>query len=550
MAVSVSSALSQRLRDARNSVRTLRTAGMIAGLRPDKYLRMVTAARREGFTNTVGIALSARRCPDRPALIDEVGMLTYRELDLRANAFAVALQQLPSGTPQMVAVMCRNHRGFVDAVAGADRVGADVLLLNTSFAGPALGDVVSRECPDVMVYDQEFSAVVDHALAKRPQTPAIVAWTEDPADLPVTIETLIARHAGQRPARHRRKGKVILLTSGTTGTPKGARRAPGGGGGQGVALLSRLPWRAEETVVVAAPMFHAWGFGQLIMGSMFACTLVVRRMFDAAATMELVDRYQATGLSIVPAMLDRIVELPDEVRDRFSGRSLRFVSAAGSRMRPDVVIRFMDQFGDVVYNNYNATEVGVIALAGPADLRAAPDTAGFPMPGTEIRILGDDSHELPRGHIGQIYARTGTEFDGYTSGQTKVIRDGFMASGDLGYLDAEGHLFVVGRDDEMIVSGGENVYPIEVEKALATHPAVAEASVLGVDDERFGQRLAAFVVLRQGSSAAPEMLKKHVQENLANYKVPREIVILDELPRNAVGKIMRGELWARLSEAV
>ena len=297
-------------------------------------------------------------------------------------------------------------------------------------------------------------------------------------------------------------------------------------------------------------MFHAWGFGQLIMGSMFACTLVVRRMFDAAATMELVDRYLATGLSVVPAMLDRIVELPDAVRNEFSGRSLRFVSAAGSRMRPDVVIRFMDQFGDVVYNNYNATEVGVIALAGPADLRAAPDTAGSPMPGAEIRILGEDQRELPRGQIGQIFARTGTEFDGYTSGQTKLIRDGFMASGDLGYLDADGRLFVVGRDDEMIVSGGENVYPIEVEKALASHPAVAEACALGVDDERFGQRLAAFVVLRPGASATPETLKQHVRENLANYKVPREIVVLDELPRNAVGKIIRGELRARLAGAV
>jgi acyl-coenzyme A synthetase/AMP-(fatty) acid ligase len=135
---------------------------------------------------------------------------------------------------------------------------------------------------------------------------------------------------------------VILLTSGTTGIPKGARRAPGGGGGQGMALLSRLPWSAEETVVAAAPLFHAWGFGQLIIGSMFSCTLVLRRFFAAAATMALVDRYRATGLSVVPAMLDRIMELPDEIRNRFSGRSLRFVSAAGSRMRPDVVTKFMD----------------------------------------------------------------------------------------------------------------------------------------------------------------------------------------------------------------
>ena len=277
-----------------------------------------------------------------------------------------------------------------------------------------------------------------------------------------------------------------------------------------------------------------------------SCTLVLRRTFDAAATLELVDRYRATGLSVVPVMLDRIMDLPDEVRNRYSGRSLRFVSAAGSLMRPDVVIKFMDQFGDVVYNNYNATEVGVIALAGPEDLRAAPDTAGKPMPGTEIRILDDGRRELPRGQIGQIFARTTTAFEAYTTGQTKDVQDGFMASGDIGYLDEAGRLFVVGRDDEMIVSGGENVYPIEVERALAAHPAVAEASVLGVDDEQFGQRLAAFVVLRPDASATADMLKQHVRESLANYKVPREIVFLDELPRGATGKILRKELRAHL----
>jgi acyl-CoA synthetase (AMP-forming)/AMP-acid ligase II len=519
---------------------------MLTGLRPDKYLRMAAAARHEGFTNTVGITVSARRCPDRPAVIDELGVLTYRELDTRANSFAAALQQLPAGTPRTVGIMCRNHRGFVDALAAADRIGADVLLLNTSFAGPALAEVVKRERPDVLVYDQEFTAAIDHALSVKPGTQRIVAWTDDPADQSPTVETLIARHAGQRPNRPDHKGKVILLTSGTTGTPKGARRAPGGGGGQGVALLSRLPWRAEETVVAAAPMFHAWGFGQLIMGSMFSCTLVLRRFFDAAATMALVDRYRATGLSVVPVMLDRIMELPDEIRDRFSGRSLRFVSAAGSRMRPDVVTKFMDQFGEVVYNNYNATEVGVIALAGPEDLRAAPDTAGTPMPGTEIRILGEDRREVPRGQVGQIFARTTTEFEAYTSGQAMDVEAGFMASGDLGYIDEAGRLFVVGRDDEMIVSGGENVYPIEVEKALASHPAVAEVSAIGVDDEQFGQRLAAFVVLAPGASATPEMLKQHVRENLANYKVPRDVVVLEELPRNAIGKIIRSDLKARL----
>jgi fatty-acyl-CoA synthase len=241
-------------------------------------------------------------------------------------------------------------------------------------------------------------------------------------------------------------------------------------------------------------------------------------------------------------MFDRIMDLPDDVRNRYSARSLRFATASGSRMRADVVIKFMDQFGDVIYNNYNATEAGMIATATPADLRAAPDTAGKPADGTEIRIVDQDFNEVPTGETGQIFVRSGTLFDGYTSGMTKDFHDGFMASGDMGYLDAQGRLFVVGRDDEMIVSGGENVYPIEVEKTLAAHQEVAEAAVLGVDDEQYGQRLVAFVVLETGASTSPDALKQHVRDNLANYKVPRDITVLDELPRGSTGKILRNEL--------
>jgi acyl-CoA synthetase (AMP-forming)/AMP-acid ligase II len=294
--------------------------------------------------------------------------------------------------------------------------------------------------------------------------------------------------------------------------------------------------------VIVAPMFHAWGFSQLIFAASMACTVITRRKFDPEATLELIDRHRATGLCVVPVMFDRIMDLPDDVRSRYSGRSLRFAAASGSRMRPDVVIAFMDQFGDVIVNNYNATEAGLIASATPEDLRAAPDTAGKPAPGTEIRILDKDFNEVPTGETGGIYVRSGTLFEGYTSGATKDFHNGFMSSGDVGYMDGNGRLFVVGRDDEMIVSGGENVYPIEVEKTLAAHPDVAEASVMGVDDKDYGQRLAAFVVLEKDSEATPDSLKEHVRDNLANYKVPREIVVLDELPRSITGKILRNEL--------
>ena len=521
---------------------------MIAPMRPDRYLKMAAAMRRDGMGITVGFASAAQRCPDRPGLVDELGTLTWRQLDERINALAAALQKLPRG--QCVGIMCRNHRGFVEALVAGNRIGSDILLLNTSFAGPALADVVNREGVDTVIYDEEFTATVDRALADKPDATRILAWTDGQHEL--TVEKLIADHAGQQPERTGRKSRMILLTSGTTGTPKGANQSGGNAGiGTLKAILDRTPWRAEEPIVIVAPMFHAWGFSQLVFAASMACTVVTRRKFDPEATLDLIDRHKATGLAVVPVMFDRIMDLPDEVRNRYSCKSLRFAAASGSRMRPDVVIAFMDQFGDVIYNNYNATEAGMIATARPEDLRAAPDTAGRPAGGTQIRILDPEFAELPAGEVGSIYVRNDTQFDGYTSGTTKDFHAGFMSSGDVGYLDEAGRLFVVGRDDEMIVSGGENVYPIEVEKILAAHSDVAEAAVMGVVDEQYGQRLAAFVVLEPGAQldkgAAPESLKQHVRENLANYKVPREISVLDELPRGSTGKILRAELHSRVN---
>ena len=546
--------------DAWGLVGTLWRARLIAPMRPDRYLRMGMAMRRAGLTATVGFAAAAQRCPDRAGLIDERGTLTWRQLDDRCDALGVALQQRnpDSGLPATVAVMCRNHRGFIEALVGANRIGADVVLLNTSFAGPAMAEVIERESagrPITVIYDEEFTDTVERALRDIPDATRILAWTDsaDRADstdvtgsATATVDSLIEAHLGRRPQPASRKSDVILLTSGTTGAPKGAKRSAGSGGaGDLKAVLDRTPWRAEEPIVIAAPMFHAWGFSQLLFAALLACPIVTRRKFDPEATLALIDRHRATGLAVVPVMFDRIMDLPEDVRNRYSAKSLRFATASGSRMRPDVVTAFMDQFGDVIYNNYNATEAGMIATATPADLRAAPDTAGRPADGTELRILSADHREVADGEVGQIFVRSSTLFDGYTSGATKDFHDGFMASGDMGYLDAAGRLFVVGRDDEMIVSGGENVYPIEVEKTLTAHPGVAEAAVLGVDDEQYGQRLAAFVVLDKGASVEVDDLKQDVRDNLANYKVPRDITLLPALPRGSTGKILRNELRNR-----
>jgi acyl-CoA synthetase (AMP-forming)/AMP-acid ligase II len=204
----------------------------------------------------------------------------------------------------------------------------------------------------------------------------------------------------------------------------------------------------------------------------------------------------------------------------------------------------MDVFGEVLYNLYGSTEVAWATIATPEDLRAAPGTAGRPPLGTIVKLLDERGREVPQGEGGRIFVGNGMVFDGYTSGGGKEVIGGLMSTGDVGHLDAGGRLFVDGRDDEMIVSGGENVFPREVEDLLADHPAVEDVAVVGVPDAEFGQRLKAFVVRREGAELTEAEVKQHVKENLARFKVPREVVFVAELPRNATGKVLRHELQA------
>ncbi|MDQ4053741.1 MAG: AMP-binding protein [Actinomycetota bacterium] len=518
---------------------------MVAPLRPDKYLRM-GAVVAKGVDATTGISLAARRRPHGTAIIDELGSLTWAQLEARCRALAVGLAGLDRGTAApigTIAILCRNHRGFVESLVASSLLGADTLLLNTSFAGPQLADVVEREAVDLLIYDDEFAGVVA-AVDELPEPPQrIRAWTDAGIDsAEPRVDDLVHGYLGETPVRADRQGRIVLLTSGTTGTPKGARRPGGGDVGTLVAMLDRIPWRAERTVVIAAPMFHAWGFGQLLIAASMTCTVVTRRRFDPEATLKMVADHRATGLAVVPVMIERILDLPPEIRRRHDTSSLTFVTASGSRMRPDAVVLFMDEFGDIVYNSYNATEAGMIATATPADLRFAPDTAGRPCAGTDVKILDAEGDEVAPGDVGTIYVRNNSQFDGYTSGDSKSFHRGYMSSGDVGRLDEAGRLYVVGRDDEMIVSGGENVYPLEVEQTLGAHAEVREAAVIGVDDHQYGQRLSAFVVLNPGASVSPDDLKAHVKAHLAAYKVPREVTLLDELPRNSTGKIMKRDL--------
>jgi fatty-acyl-CoA synthase len=303
--------------------------------------------------------------------------------------------------------------------------------------------------------------------------------------------------------------------------------------------------RTRESTLVAAPLFHALGFAHFTLAVGLSSKLVLQRRFDPERTLRLVAQEGCTGLIVVPIMLQRILDLGDEVIDRYDLSRLRILFSAGSALAPELCVRAMDTFGEVLYNLYGSTEVAWASIATPEDLRAAPGTAGRPPRGTKVRILDDDGRARPAGQTGRIFVSNEMQFEGYSGGGTKEVIDGLMSSGDVGHLGEHGRLFVEGRDDDMIVSGGENVFPQEVEELLATHDAISEAAVVGIPDEEFGQRLRAFVVPTDGRAVDEREIKAFVRDNLARYKVPRDVVPVDELPRNPLGKVLRRELAGR-----
>jgi acyl-CoA synthetase (AMP-forming)/AMP-acid ligase II len=521
--------------------RVLGGSGIVRPLSPAVIARIGRALRSWGTGPAGGFTAMALREPDRVGLVDELGSLTYGDLQRRSNALARALVERGVREGDGVAVMCRNHRGFVDALVATAKCGADILLLNTAFAGPQLVGVLEREGPRVVIHDEEFTGL----LAEAAVDTRLLGWVDGGDPGLETIEELIEAYDGSDLPAPEHHARIVILTSGTTGTPKGAPRSEAGIGAA-VSLLSRLPLRYGWRTHVAAPLFHTWGFAHLALAMLLGSTVVLRRRFDPEECLTVTDEERCDSMVVIPVMLQRILDLPQEVRDRHPLPHLKVTAASGSALPGDLALEWMDAFGDNLYNVYGSTEVAYASIATPRDLREAPTSAGRPPWATVVKILDRDGVEVPRGESGRIFVGNGLLFEGYTGAsgdvvESKEVIGGLMATGDIGRYDERGRLHVEGRDDEMIVSGGENVFPQEVEDCLTRHESVVEAAAIGVADAEFGQRLKVFLVVEEPAPSVDE-LKNWVKLNLARYKVPRDFVFLGELPRNATGKILKRDL--------
>ena len=532
--------LAERFGDEAYYVALCIRSGLVRPELPHRIARMLIAFERYGLL-AGAVTIGAIRHGDQVAIRDERGDVTYRELDLRSNALANAWRELGLKPGDGVAVLARNHRGFLDALFAAAKCGARIILLNTSFAGPQIREVAGREGTDLLVYDNEYAGVLEGI--DDPPHGRWRAWVDDDeTDDEDTLDALILAHRTTPPPKPTSGPKIVILTSGTTGTPKGAPRSEPKSLSMIGGLLGKVPFRAHETTELCAPMFHALGFAMMALGLGLGSTLVIRRRFDPEATLRSLEENGASALVVVPVMLQRILDLGEDKVKAADTSALRIIFVSGSALGVELVKRAIKAFGPVVYNLYGSTEIAYATIATPTDLRLEPGTVGGVVRGSIVKLLDEDGDEVPAGEIGRIFVGNAAQFEGYTGGGNKELVDGLMSSGDVGHFDEDGLLFIDGRDDDMIVSGGENVFPAEVEELLAAHEAVEEVAAIGVDDEKFGQRLKAFVVVRKGQKLTEDQAKKYVKDNLANYKVPREVVFIDELPRNPTGKVLKREL--------
>jgi fatty-acyl-CoA synthase len=486
--------------------------------------------------------LHARSFGHKPALHDRQGTLTWAELDARANRLARGLAARGVKPGDRVAAVLRNGRELVEVFLATQKLGVGASPLNT-WAKPAeLRSTFETSGASFLVYEEQHAGQVEAAAPK--DMPRVMAGESASRD---SYEGLLAKHS-PRPlpfvTLHRGSPRFLIHTSGTVGRPKGAIRGTGTGEVRPlIDLMSVVPYNRRDVMLLPAPMFHSFGLLNFSIGTLLGTTFVLPERFDPKETLYLIERHAATVCAFVPVMLHRTVSLPENLLNR-NMSSVRIVVVSGSSLGPTLRERATQVFGDSLYDLYGSTEAGWVAVATPEDIAKHPETVGRPVPGVDVVVVGEGDEELPPGETGRLYIRSDSRFEGYTAGEDTDERGDLFGIGDVGHLDEEGFLHVEGRADDMVVVGGENVYPIEIEDVIRQVEGVEDVAVAGVPDPEYGKVLAAFVT----GDAGDDRILSACREALASYKVPRRIERVDDLPRTGTGKIIVRQLVESVSE--
>lgn len=549
--------IGETLRDApgraRSAARLATQSGLLWSLRRPGFTELVRVLA-SGVTNPSSIyRVHARNTPSKPALVWRDRTATWAELDERIDRFASSLTRRGIGRGKSFILMMRNRQEFVELGAASARAGAAAVSISWRSTAKELAYLAAHSGARAIVVEEAFLPIVEQAKADLSGTilrNVFVAGSAAPqASVPtIALDSLLEEPAIAFDAPTDDDAAVVIYTSGTTGKPKGAvRKFPKDTVPAAIRFLNETPLRVDDVHLVACPLYHSTAFGFLALSQLLGQTAVLMDEFAPEAFLALVERHEVTTSAVVPTMLHRILDLPAETRAKYDTRSLRAMLSGGAPLPGPLATRFMDAYGDILYNFYGATETGLVTLAKPEDLRAAPGTIGREVPGNTIRLLGDDRREVGPGEVGELYAKNALLVAGYhqdAAATAASMIDGFFSVGDLARRDRDGRYFIEGRKRDMVISGGVNVYPAEIESALEEHPDVAEVAVVGVPDPEWGERVRAFVVRRRGAELDEGTLIAFARSRLSGPKLPREIVFLDRLPRNPTGKVLKRELRA------
>ena len=501
--------------------------------------------------------------PSRPAVVDEFATLDRAEFNRRVNQLVHGLRAAGLGAGDAVAALAGNRHEFYEALQAVEASSWVFVPLNWHFTGEELAYILNDSGARCLLADAEYADLAADAAGRAPGVEIRVMFGGPPAPGFADYEELLASSSGDEP-EGQASGTYMFYTSGTTGRPKGVRstaftvgqpRAVRSMMLEGLAGLLQIP--AGGAVLVNSPLYHGGPFLFSVLPAARGATVVLRRRFDPGETLRLIEEHRITTAYFVPTHFVRLLKVDEELRRASDPSSLRAVYHTAAPCPPDVKRQMIEWWGPVIHELYAATETGALGtfITGEEWL-AKPGSVGRPLPVVEILVVGDDGARLGPNEVGQIYVKNlmGGDFEYHGAPEKTAaahLEPGVMTVGDVGYVDDDGFLFLCDRKIDMVISGGVNIYPAEIEAVLVNHPAVADVAVFGVPNEEFGEEVKAVVELVPEVEASADLaseLTAFARRHLAGFKVPRSVEFSDKLPRTPTGKLLKRELrdpyWA------
>lgn len=550
--------LRRALRDAaRAGVITadaVRTTGLIGALSPVVLARFAARAVFASRNPSAVISLHALNSPDKEALVEGERRWSYRELDTRIDRLANAFLAVGVAPGDRVALMMRNSHAYLETQWATTRASGYAVQIGYRLKPAEVAYILGNSEPRVLIVGATELDVAREAAALArfsgriiPVGPEYEAFLAQGSAKPPRPPG--ARGAASAASGDDEKGGVMIYTSGTTGRPKGAARSfKKGFHVAAVDFLRQLGVRHDDRHLVVCPLYHSAAPAFVLLHLIVGSTIVLMEHFDAEEALAAIERERITSAFMVPTMLARLAGTAAAHKGRWQTHTLRWLAAGAAPLPTETARRVEAELGPILYNFYGATETGLVTLALPGEHTARPGTIGRALAGNEIRLLGEDGREVAPGAVGELYVRNSMLVAGYhrdRAATDSAMKDGFFSVGDMGRVDSDGYYYLADRKTDMVISGGVNIYPQEIEERLHAHPAVQEAAVIGVPDEQWGEALKAFIVVRPGHEVDAPTLAGFCKETLANFKCPKSFEFMDTLPRNPTGKVLKRELRIR-----